>query len=83
MPVSRSTDGTDEEDDGEQSTIPRQDWPALGTAALIIVIANAVAYLQGVTVVYLTILAVPPALVGAAAVNYALYGDPLLQLHET
>lgn len=81
--MSRSTDGTDEKDDGEQSMIPRQDWPALGTAALIIVVGNVVAYLQGVTVVYLTILAVPPALVGAAAVNYVLYGDPLLQLRKT
>lgn len=59
----------------------QRDWPALATASAVVVVANAVAYTRGL-VVFASILAVPLALVAAAAVNYALYGDPLLQLRR-
>lgn len=59
----------------------RRDWPALVTASAVVVVVNAIAYVRGL-VVFATILAVPLALVAAAGVNYALYGDPLLQLRR-
>lgn len=59
----------------------RRDWPALVTASVVVVLVNAVAYTMGL-VVFMTILAVPLALVAAAGVNYALYDDPLLQLRR-
>lgn len=69
--------------------IPREDWPALLTISVVVLLANVVAYsirgsvnLPGRSLMYMTIFAVPVGLVAAAGVNYALYGDPLLQLHN-
>ena len=57
-----------------EATIPREDWPALAATIATIVLANAAAYLAGITVVFYTVFAVPVAIVVGLGVNYLIHG---------
>lgn len=56
--------------------IPSEDWPPLVAASLVLVVGNAITYLNR-WVVHLSILFVPLAILAFCGTRYLLHGNPL------